>query len=138
MMADRAGPRRRTTFRLRTCEHMFVSVKGSPYVRFKRALATGNLALVRAAAAELPAIDLGDALAICLLMSERDDERFERAAVRWLARVALERPGVGLGELRDGLVAFEALPYNPAAARPLLATLCERLHLDAEVRVVRG
>ena len=40
--------------------------------------------------------------------------------------------------MREGLVAFEALPYNPAAARQLLATLCERLHLDAAVRVVRG
>ena len=39
---------------------------GSPYSRFRRALQTGNLALVRAAAAELPAVDLGDALSICL------------------------------------------------------------------------
>src|SRR3954469_16527418 len=117
---------------------MFVSDKGSPYVRFKRALATGNLALVRTAAAELPAIDLGDALAICLLMSDRDDERFERAAVRWLARVALERPAVGLGDLRDGLIAFEAMPYNPAAARQTLAVLCERLHLAGAVKVLRG
>ena len=66
---------------------------GSPYARFKRALLTGNLAVVHAAAAELPAVDLADALSICLLMSARDDERYERAAVRWLARVALERPG---------------------------------------------
>ena len=104
----------------------------------KRALLTGNLALVRAAAAELPAVDLADALAICLLMSARDDERYERAAVRWLARLATERPGVGLCELREGLVAFEAMPYNPAAARQLLAALCERLHLDAAVRVLSG
>jgi hypothetical protein len=114
-----------------------VSDKGSPYVRFKRALATGNLALVRTAAAELPAIDLGDALAICLLMSDRDDERFERAAVRWLARVALERPAVGLGDLRDGLVAFEAMPYNPEAARTALAGLCERLGLREALRRLR-
>jgi len=113
-----------------------VTSGGSPYARFKRALLTGNLALVRAAAAELPAVDLADALAICLLMSARDDERYERAAVRWLARLATERPGVGLGELREGLVAFEAMPYNPAAARQLLVALCERLHLDAAVRVL--
>jgi hypothetical protein len=115
-----------------------VSVRGSPYVRFKRALATGNLSLVRAAAAELPAIDLGDALAICLLMSDRDDERFERAAVRWLARLALERPAVGLGDLRDGLIAFEALPYNPDAARSALEELCERLGLRDALRRLRG
>src|SRR5437870_814074 len=102
---------------------------GSPYARFKRALATGNLAVVRAAAAELPAVDLADALAICLLMSARDDEHFERAAVRWLARLALERPTVGLGDLRDALVAFEAMPYNAAAARRTLAAICERVGL---------
>src|SRR5207245_799692 len=62
---------------LRVCEHTFVSEKGSPYVRFKRALATGNLAVVGSAAAELPTIDLGDALAICLLMNERNDARYE-------------------------------------------------------------
>jgi hypothetical protein len=117
---------------------VFVSVKGSPYVRFKRALSMGNLALVRAAAEELPRIDLGDALAICLLMSARDDERFERAAVRWLARVALERPGVGLTDLRDGLIAFEAMPYNPDAARGALADLCERLGLRDALRRLRG
>src|SRR3954463_2220047 len=90
---------------------------GSPYARFKRALLTGNIALVHAAAAELPAVDLADALSNCLLMSARDDDRYERAAVRWLARVALERPGVGLGDLRDGLIAFGAVPDNPAGRR---------------------
>ena len=111
---------------------------GSPYARFRRALAGGNIAMVRAAAAELPKIDLGDALAICLLMSARDEERFERAAVRWLARLAVERPAVGLGDLRDGLVAFEALPYNPAAARQQLADLCARVGLPEGVRALRG
>ena len=115
-----------------------MSDKGSPYVRFKRALATGNLGLVHAAAAELPQVDLGDALAICLLMSDRDDDRFERAAVRWLARLSLERPAVGLADLRDGLIAFEAMPYNPDAARGALAALCERLGLrDAQRRLRR-
>jgi hypothetical protein len=115
-----------------------VTSGGSPYARFKRALATGNLALVRAAAAELASIDLGDALAICLLMGERDDQRFERAAVRWLARLALERPGLRLEDLREGLVAFEAMPYNPAGARQALAALCERLGLREELRVLRA
>ena len=31
-----------------------MSIKGSPYARFRRALHTGNLALIRTAAAELP------------------------------------------------------------------------------------
>ena len=110
---------------------------GSPYSRFRRALKTGNLAIVRAAAAELPAVDLGDALSICLLMSERGDELYERAAVRWLARLALERPALALGELREALVAFEALPHNPAGARSALADLCERDGLPSAARALR-
>ena len=86
---------------------------GSPYARFQRALRIGRLSMVRAAAAELPRIDLDDALAICLLIERQDGERYERAVVRWLARLAMEVPAVGIDDLREGLVAFEALPYNP-------------------------
>src|SRR4051812_13569515 len=110
---------------------------GSPYSRFRRALKTGNLAIVRAAAAELPAVDLGDALSICLLMSAREDERYERAAVRWLARLALERPALGLTDLREGLVAFEALPHNPTAARQALIELCQRIDLPGALRALK-
>jgi hypothetical protein len=103
-----------------------VTSQGSPYARFQRALRIGRLSLVRAAAAELPQIDLTDALAICLLIERQEQERFERAAVRWLARLSLEAPTVGIDDLRQGLAAFEALPYNPAGARQALADLCAR------------
>lgn len=115
---------------------MFVSTTGSPYARFRRALATGNLALVHAAAAELPQVDLQDALRICLLMSQCDDDRFERAAVRWLARTSLETPTMRLDDLRLGLIAFEAMPYNVGAARQTLAQLCAAHRLDGAVRVL--
>jgi hypothetical protein len=98
--------------------------QGSPYARFQRALRIGRLSLVRAAASELPQVDLSDALAICLLIEQQDSERYERAAVRWLARLSLEAPTVGIEDLRRGLVAFEALPENPAAARQDLSELC--------------
>jgi hypothetical protein len=98
----------------------------SPYARFQRALRIGRLPMVRAAAAELPRIDLHDALSICLLIERQDGERYERAVVRWLARMSVEVPTVGIDDLREGLVAFEALPHNPAAARQALASLCER------------
>jgi hypothetical protein len=91
--------------------------EGSPYARFQRALRIGRLSLVRAAAAELPRVELDDALSICLLISEQDTERYERAAVRWLARLSLEVPTVRIEDLRAGLVAFEALPENPLGAR---------------------
>lgn len=54
---------------------------GSAYQRFQRALATGNLQLIRAAAAELPRVDLGDALAVCMAIRAAEPQRFERAAL---------------------------------------------------------
>ena len=93
-----------------------MSSQGSPYARFKRALRTGNLALVRAAAGELPAVRLDDALLIAYLIKEQDFEQFERAAVRWLGRFALERPSVRIEDLREAAVAFEALSANPDGA----------------------
>jgi hypothetical protein len=89
---------------------------------------------VRAAAAELGhQVNLVDALSIVLLMAHRDDEAFERAATRWLARFVVERPAVGLEDLRLGLVALQALPSNTVAAKQQLAELCERHRLDGVV-----
>jgi hypothetical protein len=99
--------------------------QGSAYGRFRRALRAGNLNQVHAAALELPQVDLVDALAIVLLMSSDDDERYDRAATRWLARFALERPSARLDDLRLGLHALEALPYNGPAARATISRLCE-------------
>ena len=59
----------------------YMTSHGSPYARFQRALRIGRLSTVRAAAAELPRIDLDDALAICLLIERQDGERYERAVV---------------------------------------------------------
>jgi hypothetical protein len=108
--------------------------EGSPYARFQRALRIGRLSMVRAAAAELPRIELDDALSICLLISEQDTERYERAVVRWLARLSLEVPTVRIEDLRAGLLAFEALPENPGGARTALADLCTRHGLDRAAR----
>ena len=103
-----------------------MSSQGSPYARFQRALRLGRLSLVRDAASELPRIDLDDALAICLLMEQQEADRFERAAVRWLARLSLEVPTVRIEDLRHGALAFEALAENPLGARQALAELCTR------------
>jgi hypothetical protein len=68
--------------------------------RFKRALEVGDLAIIRAAAAELPYIGLEDALRICVVASRSDFGIFERAAVRWLGRFCLERPDVSIDTVR--------------------------------------
>ncbi len=73
--------------------------QGSPYSRFQRALRTGNLTIIRACAAELPRVDLGDALCVCMAIREAEPERFERAAVRWHGRCWEARVGA-VGRVR--------------------------------------
>ncbi len=86
---------------------------GSAYTRFQRSLATGNLNLVVAAAAELPRVGLHDALRVCLLLRDGDPDRFERAAVRWTGRFALEAREVSLEAIELAIAALNVLPDRP-------------------------
>ena len=98
--------------------------QGSAYARFRRALATHNLTLIRAAAAELPRVDLGDALAVCVAIRQAEPARFERAALKWIARYCVERPDATLADVRAATAAFEAMTKNPEAALTQLQRLC--------------
>jgi hypothetical protein len=102
---------------------VFVSSQGSPYHRFRLALATGNLTLIRSAATELPQVNLGDALVVCMAIREAEPERFERAALRWLARFCVERPRVTVADVRLAAGAFESMASDPAAALETLSGL---------------
>jgi hypothetical protein len=104
------------------CEHAFVSIKGSPYARFRRALETGNLALIRTAAAELPQVNLDDALRICLVIREREPGSFDRAACRWLARYATQRRAT-LARLAVAVAALELMREDPDLAHEVLERL---------------
>jgi hypothetical protein len=95
---------------------------GSAYARFQRSLATGDLQLIRCAAAELPQVDLGDALAVCMAIREAEPERFERAALRWLARYALERAG-SVADVRAATEAFSCMLVAPQDALVALQRL---------------
>jgi hypothetical protein len=97
---------------------------GSPYQRFRRALETGNAALVTAAALELPRVALDDALRICLVLRGGDPDRYERAAVRWLGRFALEARQVTIEDLRVAADALDALPDRAPEAMEQLQRLC--------------
>src|SRR4051812_34631737 len=63
---------------------------------------------------------LTEALQILELIADQEPERFDRAAVRWLGRLALERKGLALPELSHAIRALEELP-EPGAKRHLLA-----------------
>jgi hypothetical protein len=95
-----------------------VTSQGNAYSRFQRALLTGNLQLVEAAAAELPTIDLTDALAILSLLADLEDPRFERAAARWVGRLLVETPAT-LSDARYALALVERLPTCRDALREL-------------------
>ena len=95
------GPVMRTSVRMTS--------QGSAYSRFQRALTTGNLQLIEAAAAELPKVSLEDALAILIVLAQRGDPRFERAAARWVGRLLTETP-TGLSDARFALALVERLP----------------------------
>jgi hypothetical protein len=103
-----------------------VTSDGNPYARFKRALETGNEALVTAAALELPRVALDDALRICLVLRGGDAARYERAAVRWLGRFALEARSVTIEDLRLAADALDALPARATEAMERLQELCVR------------
>jgi hypothetical protein len=86
--------------------------------------------MIRVAAAELPQVDLADALSICLAMSAQDDERYDRAATRWLARLVCERPALGLDDLHTALTALQALAHDPDAAKRVLRDVCRTHRLE--------
>jgi hypothetical protein len=57
--------------------------------------------LIHNAAGELPRVELVDALAVCAAIREAEPQRFERAAMRWLARFSLERPEATVAQVHS-------------------------------------
>ncbi|MGD0198289.1 MAG: hypothetical protein ABSC56_10355 [Solirubrobacteraceae bacterium] len=103
---------------------------GRPYARFRRALDSGSIAVIRSTAAELEHVELEDGLAICLAFLELEQQTFPRAATRWVARLTLER-GLALEESQLALAAMSALsgPAARAGAEALIE-LCARHRLE--------
>lgn len=80
-------------------------------------------------AAQLGPIRLTDALRICLIVRDHDPAQYERAAVRWLGRFALEARNATLADLKCAAEALGALPSDANTAMDELATLCRRYKL---------
>jgi hypothetical protein len=68
-------------------------------------------------------LTLGDALALCVVLADRDPARYPRAASRWVARFALEAPDVTLEETQLVAAALAALPTSKVLALALLREL---------------
>jgi hypothetical protein len=115
---------------VRTCVR--ITSQGHPLARLRRALAAGNPLLVRAAAAELTHIELDDALAICLVLLDREPERYEPAAVRFLGRLLLERRGLTLADAERAAGWLTGLGGGEGSKRAALglAELCDDVALS--------
>ena len=69
---------------------MFVTSQGHPGARLQRALKAGNLIAAEQAAFEVTFVPLAEARALVELYAEKGDRKFERAALKYLARYLAE------------------------------------------------
>jgi hypothetical protein len=69
----------------------FVSNAGTASGQLRTALSPGSYRLARNIAADLPRVDLADAIRLTALTAEKDSDRFDALAVRALARLLDER-----------------------------------------------
>jgi hypothetical protein len=100
-----------------------VTSQGHARARFCRALLSKNLTIIEAAAADLGHLRLEDALAVLVVMAEKRDPRFERAAARFAARVIIERR-LGPADSHRVLALAQGSPDAPDTALILLRGLC--------------
>ena len=69
---------------------MFVTSEGRPGARLQRALAARNLTSAEQAAFEIAFVSLVQARELVELYAEKGDAKYERAALRYLARFLAE------------------------------------------------
>ena len=112
-----------------------MSIKGGSWAHFRRAVAAGQPLVALAAARELPALSLADALALTLVL--RGEERlFERAAVRWHSRFLRDAGYLSLADATLSLAALALMPTSFETGAAALAAVCERHGRDDLVTVI--
>lgn len=97
----------------------------------ENAIKRGDLTRIRDLAHEAGPFDLIEALQICLLICAKEPHNYERAAKRWLARTALEAPGVKLEELLYMAEALTDAPVDLDEAQVRLLRLCKQSGITA-------
>ena len=99
-----------------------MTAHGTPLTRFRRAIEGRSILLAELAAREGGGLPLEDAVALVALYARLDDDKFDRAAVRWLARFAKERQPT-LGEIQLAAGALTTLRVTPERALPVIGDL---------------
>jgi hypothetical protein len=98
-----------------------MGLAGSEYGIFLKQLRAGHLELALTYAAGFKVVPLADALRILELMAREGDQRFSRAASRWVERFGAETKS-GLPEVQLAAAALGWLWENPESEVPM-ATL---------------
>jgi hypothetical protein len=99
-------------------------------MRFRRALDRRDITEALSAATELQFVGLAEALELTLLLADREDERYDRAALRWHARFAYETKNVDIRESVAVLALLTAIPANRLAASALADLFSRRRSLE--------
>jgi hypothetical protein len=86
-----------------------VTAQGHPRAIFTRAIERGNLLVAEATAREIGNLTLEEALRLLFLYAEKEPVKYERAALRWLARYASEGKAVTLLKAQLALSALAEL-----------------------------
>jgi hypothetical protein len=81
-----------------------VTSQGSLRHQFQRALERGSAIDAISAAKAMGGLSLGDALALCVVLAERNPQQYERAAGRWISRFLEETPDASLEQRLFGAV----------------------------------
>jgi hypothetical protein len=94
---------------------------------FQRAVQQGNVMRAEAAARQLGRLSLEHALRLLFLYAEKEPIKFERAALRWLARYVTEGKAVSLLKAQMALAALSELRAGEGeAAAKMLMELVRR------------
>lgn len=92
-----------------------------------------------AAAGELSHLSLADAIAVLLLQVDVERPRYERALVRWHARLCVETPRMTAREATLVLAALQALGGpGEAGAASALREICAARGLDRIAAVIES
>jgi hypothetical protein len=86
----------------------------------------------------LGGLSLADALALCVVLAERNPQQYERAAGRWVSRFLEETPNASLEEVQLVTAGLAVLPRSPALARPVLREIARHRGLSTVESVFRN
>jgi hypothetical protein len=102
---------------------VFVTAQGQPLTRYRRALERRHLFGAETAAREMGFMPLRDALGLLALYAAEGSPKYDKAAVRWLARLALESDDLQVRDVQLAAAALQALPTRSESAMRVLREL---------------